>query len=162
MAQNYMGEHARVSHMVDVPQDVSGTFLSERQVAVLRRREAGETTAGIAEALDTTEAGVEQLEENALETIQRAYRTVRVAQSLRSEVRVQAEAGMSVLDVVRELRSAGDLAGVKLGTSESRLHDELVSILDPVLQGNTLTEDVELAIDNEGAVSLAKRSNVVG
>ena len=147
--------------MVEVPQDVAGTLLSERQVAVLKRREAGESTAEIARALDTSVEGVTQLEANALENIQRAYRTVRVAQSIRSDIRVQAEAGMSVLDVVRELRSAGDLAGVKLGTNESRLHDELVSILDPVLEGNTLTEDVELAIDNEGAVSLAKRSSVL-
>lgn len=148
--------------MVEVAQDVAGTLLSERQVAVLTRREAGESTEAIAAELGTSVDGVKQLEANALENIQRAYRTVRIAQSIRSDIRVQAEAGMSVLDVVRELRSAGDLAGVKLGTSESRLHDELVSTLDPVLQGNTLTEDVELAIDNEGAVSLAKRSNVVG
>lgn len=147
--------------MVEVPQDVAGTLLSERQVAVLKRREAGESTEEIANALDTSVDGVTQLEANALENIQQAYRTVRVAQSIRAEVRVQAEAGMAVLDVVRELRSAGDLAGVKLGTNESRLHDELVSILDPVLQGNTLTEDVELTIDNEGGVSLAKRSNVI-
>jgi len=148
--------------MVEVPQDVDGTLLSTRQVAVLKRREAGDAAEEIAAALDTSVEGVRQLEANALENIQRAYRTVRIAQSIRSEVRVQAEAGMEVLDVVRELRSAGDLAGIKLGTSESRLHEELVSTLDPVLQGNTLTEDVELAIDNDGTVSLAKRSSVVG
>jgi transcriptional regulator len=84
-----------------------------------------------------------------------------VAESLRSDVRVQAEAGMTLLDVVRELRSAGDLAGVKLGTKEERLHDELAGVLEPVLQGNTLTEDVELSIDNDGTVDLAKRSQVV-
>lgn len=144
--------------MVEVSQDVSGTFLTERQVAVIRRREDGVPAEEIATALDTTVAGVEQLEETALENIQRAYRTVRVAESLRSDVRVQAEAGMALLDVVRELRSAGDLAGIQLGTTESRLHDELAEILEPVRQNNTLTEDVELAIDNDGAVSLAKRS----
>ncbi|MBS3760381.1 Tfx family DNA-binding protein [Halodesulfurarchaeum sp.] len=147
--------------MVEVSQDVSGTFLTERQVAVIRRREDGATDEEIATALDTTVAGVEQLEETALENIQRAYRTVRVAESLRSDVRVQAEAGMALLDVVRELRSAGDLAGIQLGTTESRLHDELAEILEPVRQNNTLTEDVELAIDNDGAVSLAKRSQSV-
>lgn len=146
--------------MDEVPQDVDGTLLSERQVAILKRREEGQSTEAIASALDTTAEGVEALERSALESIQTAYRTIRVAESLRSEVRVQAEAGMSLLDVVRELRSAGDLAGVKLGTTEQRLHEELSSILDPVLAGNTLAEDVELTIDNEGEVQLAKRSKV--
>ena len=144
--------------MVDVPQDVSGTLLSERQVAVLRMREEGESYDEIAAALDTTPEGVQTLERNALEQIQTAYRTVRVAESLRSEVRVRAEAGMTLLDVVRELRTAGDQVGVQLGSTEQRLHEELSSILEPSLQGNTLLEDVELTIDNDGEIALAKRA----
>lgn len=143
--------------MVEVPQDVSGTLLSERQVAVLKMRQDGQTYEAIAEELDTTPTGVETLEQTALEHIQTAYRTVRVAESLRSRVHVRAEAGMTVLDVVRELRTAGDQVGVKLGDTEQRLHDELSSILEPVLRENALTEDVELTIDNDGAVDLAKR-----
>lgn len=70
---------------------------------------------------------------------------------------MQAEAGMTLLDIVRELRTAGDRVGVKLGSNEERLHDELARILDPVRRDNVLTEAVELTIDNEGAVDLAKR-----
>lgn len=143
--------------MVDVPQDVSGTLLSQRQVAILKLREDGLSSEEIAEELDTTPDGVDTLEGAALEQIQTAYRTVRVAESLRSEVRVQAEAGMTILDVVRELRTAGDQVGVKLGSNEERLHDELARILDPVRRDNVITENVELTIDNEGAVDLAKR-----
>lgn len=144
--------------MVDVPQDVSGTLLSERQVAVLKLREDGAGYDDIAADLDTTVEGVQALERNALEQIQTAYRTVRVAESLRSEVRVRAEAGMTILDVVRELRTAGDQVGVQLGSTEQRLHEELSTILEPTLQGNTLTEDVELTIDNDGGIDLAKRA----
>lgn len=143
--------------MVDVPQDVSGTLLSARQVAILKLREDGLSADAIADELDTTPEGVETLEGSALEQIQTAYRTVRVAESLRSAVRVQAEAGMTLLDVVRELRTAGDQIGVKLGRNEERLHDELARILEPVRRENVLTEDVELTIDNEGGVDLAKR-----
>lgn len=143
--------------MVQVPQDVSGTLLSERQVAVLKMRQDDEPYESIADELETTPEGVQTLEQTALEGIQTAYRTVRVAESLRSEVRVRAEAGMSILDVVRELRTAGDQIGVKLGGNEERLHDELARTLEPVLRETVLTEDVELTIDNEGAVDLAKR-----
>lgn len=143
--------------MVDVPQDVSGTLLSERQVAVLKLRQDEVSTEDIAAELDTTPEGVETLERAALDHIQTAYRTVRVAESLRSTVRVRAEAGMTLLDVVRELRTAGDRVGVKLGTSEQRLHDELATLLEPVLRDNALAEDVELTIDNDGEVDLAKR-----
>ncbi|MGM0398639.1 MAG: Tfx family DNA-binding protein [Halobacteriota archaeon] len=143
--------------MVEVPQDVSGTLLSERQVAVLKMRQDDESYEAIADELDTTPAGVQTLEQTALEHIQTAYRTVRVAESLRSSVHVRAEAGMTLLDVVRELRTAGDQVGVKLGDTEQRLHDELATLLEPVLRDTVLTEDVELTIDNDGAVALAKR-----
>jgi len=144
--------------MVDVPQDVSGTLLSERQVAVLTRREEGASYEAIADELDSTPEGIRTLERSALEHVQTAYRTVRIAQSLRSEVRVRAEAGMTVLDVVRELRTAGDQVGVKLGSSEERLYDDVSNILDPVLRETVLDEDVELTIDNDGTVALAKRA----
>ena len=144
--------------MVDVPQDVSGTLLSERQVAVLERREDGASYETIANELDSTSEGIRTLERSALEQVQTAYRTVRVAQSLRSEVRVRAEAGMTVLDVVRELRTAGDQVGVKLGSSEERLYDEVSNILEPVLRETVLREGVELTIANDGTVDLAKRA----
>lgn len=145
--------------MIEVPQDTEGTLLSDRQVAVLKRREDGESYEAIAAELDSTVEGVQALERNALEQIQTAYRTVRIAQSLRSDVRVRADAGMTLLDIVRELRTAGDQVGVQLGSNEQKLHEELSDILEPVLNGNTLVEDVELTIDNEGEIGLAKRAN---
>ncbi|MFB6114318.1 MAG: hypothetical protein ABEJ58_09495, partial [Halodesulfurarchaeum sp.] len=102
------------------------------------------------------------LEGSAREHIETARRTLRLVQSLDADISVEADAGMRVLDVVRELRSAGDLAGIKLGTTEQRLHDELADILDPVLSGNTLSEDVELRIDNDGGIDLADRSRPQG
>jgi len=141
--------------MVDVHQDVSGSLLSERQVAVLKARDEGRSYADIAAALDTTADAVRVLEESARENVATAYRTVRIAESLEADVRVQADAGMRLFDVVRELRSVGDQIGVKLGSNEERLHDELRSILRDRLQGNVLERDVELTIDPDGEVGLA-------
>lgn len=159
IGQTYKGLSLRAFHMIEVPQDTEGTLLSDRQVAVLKRREEGQSYEAIAAELDSTVEGVQALERNALEQIQTAYRTVRIAQSLRSDVRVRADAGMTLLDIVRELRTAGDQVGVQLGSTEQKLHEELSDVLEPVLEGNMLTEDVELTIDNEGEIGLAKRAN---
>ena len=115
--------------MDDVPQDVAGSLLSERQVSVLRRRTAGESYETIADALETTPEGVRTLEENARRQIDAAYRTVRIAESLPADGRVEVDAGTRLLDVVRLLRSAGDRMGVKLGTTEGTLHETLEDLL---------------------------------
>ena len=142
--------------MEDVPQDVEQSLLSKRQVAVLKERLRGRSYEAIAEDLDSTPEGVMTLERNAQQQIDAAFHTVRIARSLRSDVRVHADAGMRVLDVVRELRTAGDRVGVKLGGKEETLHDELETLLGPALDGGRLTEDVVLAIDNDGGIELAE------
>lgn len=142
--------------MEDVPQDVEGSLLSKRQVAVLKRRLQGQSYDAIAADLDSTPDGVRALEQNAQESIDAAFLTVRVARSLRSDVRIRADDGMRVLDVVRELRSAGDHVGVKLGGKEETLHAEVEDLLGPFLDGNRLTGDVVLTIDNDGNVGLVE------
>lgn len=141
--------------MDDVPRDVAGSLLSERQVSVLRRRIGGESYETIADALETTPEGVRTLEENARRQIDAAYRTVRIAESLRADGRVEVDAGTPLLDVVRLLRSAGDRMGVKLETTEETLHESLADLLGPRVEGNTLTEDVTLTIDDDGRVDVA-------
>ncbi|MFB6113544.1 MAG: hypothetical protein ABEJ58_05515 [Halodesulfurarchaeum sp.] len=142
--------------MDEVPHDVSGTLLSKRQVDVLRRLNRGESHAEIAERLDTTVEGVRALEEQGRENLATAYRTVRIGESLRADVLVEADAGMTVLDVVRELRSAGDRIGVKLGSTEERLHDELADLLADYRDENVLTADVTLEIEEDGCIDLAE------
>lgn len=141
--------------MVEPPYDPAGTFLTERQTVVLERRRAGRTQREIAERLGTSVPNISAIERAARDNVDRARRTVQLADRLASEVWFEREAGTHLRDLVDAVYAAGDDAAVKIPYSDPELAAYLHVELRERFEGRRLTDTVAVGITPEGDVVTA-------
>lgn len=138
--------------MSDAPVDVSGTFLTERQAEVMQLRQQGLTQREIADRLGTSVANVSAVEKSARTNIDRAQRTVSLAQLLQAAGHFAVGEGTDLRDIVDQVYEHGNRAGVKVSYSDRELTSFLRSHLDDCLEGNRLEAATQIGITADGDV----------
>ncbi|MFB6361348.1 MAG: Tfx family DNA-binding protein [Halobacteriales archaeon] len=141
--------------MTDKSDSADETFLTERQVEILRFRTEGLTQREIADRLDTSVPNISAIERAARDNIDRARRTVDLADRIETDVWFRQPAGAHLRDVVDAIYTAGDDAGVKITFSDPELAAYLHVHLRDRLDGRRLTEPVEIGITQDGGVVTA-------
>jgi len=138
--------------MADPPVDVTDTFLTERQAEVLALRNDGLTQREIADRLGTSVANVSGIESSARRNVEAADRTVELARLLRCSVRVSAEPGADLRDLVDDIYALGDASGLRVAYAEPELTTHLHDVLGEVIRERRLTGTVEVGLTAAGEV----------
>jgi Tfx family DNA-binding protein len=141
--------------MPERPADPPDTFLTERQAEILTLRHEGLTQREIADRLDTTVPNISAIEKAARENVERARRTVDLAERIQTDVWFEQDAGAHLRDLVDAIYAAGDDAGVKITFSDPELAAYLHVHLSDRLDGRRLTEPVQFGITPDGGVVTA-------
>ncbi len=141
--------------MPDPAEDADGTFLTERQAEVLALREQGLTQREIGERLGTSVPNISAVERAARDNVERARRTVDLAERIEADVWLEQPAGAHLRDIVDAIYAAGDEVGVKVTFSDPELAAYLHVDLSDHLEGRRLTEPVEVGITPDGGVVTA-------
>jgi Tfx family DNA-binding protein len=128
------------------------TILTERQIEVLELREQGFTQQEVAEEFDTTGSNVSAIERAAEQNIEKARRTLELVRTIRSPVQFSASPGMSFDDLVANVYSHGDEAGIKIAYCRPELYTHLYGVLEECADQNKLMASVDIGITNEGEV----------
>lgn len=135
--------------------DPSETFLTERQAEILELRHEGLTQREIADRLDTSVPNISAIERAARDNVERARRTVELAERIETDVWVEQDAGAHLRDIVDGIYAAGDEADVKITFSDPELAAYLHVDLSDRLEGRRLTGPVEIGITPDGGVVTA-------
>lgn len=135
--------------------DHDETFLTERQAEILELRREGLTQREIADRFETTVPNISAIERAARDNVDRARRTVELAERIETDVWIEREAGAHLRDVVEGIYAAGDQAGVKITFSDPELAAYLHVDLSDRLEGRRLTDRVEIGITPDGGVVTA-------
>ncbi|MFB6173577.1 MAG: Tfx family DNA-binding protein [Halobacteriales archaeon] len=130
------------------------TFLTDRQVEVLRLREAGHTQREVADRIGTTDSNVSAVERAARENVAKARRTLELAQSIRSPGRITVAAGTSFDELVERIYEVGDETGVKIEYARPELYGWLYDKLEAHAEENVVRTAVEVAVTSEGDVTV--------
>jgi len=130
------------------------TVLTDRQVAILERREAGESQAAIAADIETTVANVSAIETAARENVEKAKRTVELARTLRAPVHFTVPSGLSFEDIVDEIYDKGDKAGITIKHSRPELQSILFESLKTHARGDQIETAVEVGIKTDGSIEV--------
>jgi Tfx family DNA-binding protein len=138
--------------MADLPADVSGTFLTERQAEVLALRNDGLTQREIADRLGTSVANVSGVESSARRNVAAAERTLDLARLLECSVRFRVEGGRDLRELVDEVYARGDDADLRIAHAEPELTTRLHDLLGDRIEERRLVEAVEVGITGEGRV----------
>ncbi len=129
-------------------------FLTERQLEVIIRRKRGETLAEIAKALGTTRSNVCAIERAARKNIERAYKTVRLVESLLYESVITVPPGTDLYDIPGLIYRRADELGIKVRLSGPMLLKLIVEHCSERLRNREVLREISIAIDSDGNVSV--------
>jgi|Deesub1362A_J573_1020465.scaffolds.fasta_scaffold00223_60 hypothetical protein len=128
------------------------TFLTKKQIEVLKRRMEGKTLEEIASELGTTKQNISAIERKARENYQKALNTVKLFRSILAPVVVRARAGMKVDDVVRDLYERCDSVNIHLPYDRFELVMLLRKEIGHRIRHSLVVEDFEIRVTKEGDV----------
>ncbi|WP_174589808.1 Tfx family DNA-binding protein [Methanocella conradii] len=130
------------------------SFLTKRQVMVLRLRQAGMTQEEIARRIKTTRANVSLIEKRARENIDRSRETLKEWESIVSPVRVMIKKGTDVIKVPEVVFAEADKSGIHVKSNSLDLITRIKKEKGSIISNRTLTEDMEIDITDAGEVSI--------
>ncbi len=130
------------------------SFLTKRQVMVLRMRQAGLTQEEIARRIKTTRANVSLIEKRARENIGRSRETLKEWESIVSPVRVTVKKGADVINIPELVFAEADKQGIHVKSNSLDLITRIKKEKGSVISNRTLDEDIEIDITDSGEVNI--------
>ena len=128
------------------------SFLTDRQLEVLRLRQQGCSQQDIAERLGTTRSNISILEKRAHQNIARAERTLQQWMMIRAPITCRAKAGTDVFDLPRMIFAAADEKGMRLPVTSLDIVVQLQRRAPRLFKKRALEQDAEIYVTEEGDV----------
>jgi Tfx family DNA-binding protein len=151
-------DNDKVSIFPPVAGGVLDTFLTEKQITVLRLKAQGLTVEDIASILGVSKSNVYSLLRSARKVFEKSLRTVKVYNELMNNVRLVVRKGTSINDLIKILISEADNHNIKipLPTYELvvRLIKDTYGCVD--LISNVINCDLTLNLDSINGVNIIK------
>ena len=128
------------------------TTLTERQVEVLELREQGQTQQEVADQLGTTDSNISSIERAAERNVEKARRTLDLVRTIRSPIQFSVAPGTSFDDLVADVYTHGDEAGIKIAYCRPELYTHLYGVLEECSNENEMETPIDVGISNDGEV----------
>lgn len=130
------------------------SFLTKRQIMVLRLRQSGLTQEEIARRIKTTRANVSLIEKRARENIDRSRETLKEWESIVSPVRVAIKKGTDVIKIPELVFAEADKQGIHVKSNSLDLITRIKKEKGGAISNRTLDEDMEIDITDSGEVNI--------
>lgn len=128
------------------------TFLTKRQVEILRLKAQGRSQTEIARKLGTSRANISALEKTALRNIQKAKKTLELVKIMEAPIRVIIKPNTDLNDAVRTIYAKADEEGTWMSHSFPSLANLIQSAAGGKIKGRMVLQEFEVAITKEGSV----------
>src|SRR5271157_1117307 len=130
------------------------SFLTKRQVMVLRLRQSGLTQDEIARRIKTTRANVSLIEKRARENIDRSKETLKEWESIVSPVRIVVKKGTDVIKIPEMVFADADKTGIHVKANSLDIITRIKKEKGNIISNRTLDEDMEIDITDSGEVNI--------
>jgi len=131
-----------------------GTYLTEKQVRVLKYLASGLSKTEIARRLNVSRATVSAIVKSAESIVERCRRTIELYENLVSTCSARFSPGTPVDRVVEEIYRLADSSGVKIAEKGYELYKHIVTSLKGRVSEGVLRVGVMIAISRSGKVSI--------
>ena len=130
------------------------SFLTKRQLAVLRLRQAGMTQEEIARRIKTTRANISLIEKRARENVERSKETIREWNSVISPVRITVKKGTDVMTIPELVFAEADKASIHVKCDSIGLITLIKKEKSNSITNRIVDEPFEIDIANSGDVAV--------
>jgi Tfx family DNA-binding protein len=138
----------------DETEEALDSFLTTRQLEVLKLREQGRSQQEVAEILGTTRSNVSILEKRAHSNIARAERTLQQWMMIRAPIFLRIAAGTDVFALPAMIFQEADRRSMQLPTTSLDIIVQLRRRAPNIFRKRSLSRDVDLYVTAEGELLL--------
>lgn len=130
------------------------SFLTETQTKVLKLKSKGLSQSEIAEKLDTSRSNICSLEKRAKQNIQRAEKTLDLAEKIQSPISVKIHVDEDILDAAKRLFSKADEAEIHVNSDTPEIMSKIRNKAEDKLEGRRAIEEIKLSLSSDGEVNV--------
>jgi Tfx family DNA-binding protein len=132
----------------------SATFLTDRQVEILKMKKKGMTQADIAKIERTTRGNICIIEKTALRNVERANNTIKLYKTLEAPVWLTIPVGTDLLDVPKMVFKAADKKRVKISIDSAMIIVKLKTQVPYKMHGRLITNEIDISADQHGNLTI--------
>jgi HTH-type transcriptional regulator, fmd operon transcriptional regulator len=132
----------------------SATFLTDRQVEILKMKKKGMTQADIAKIEKTTRGNICIIEKTALRNVERATNTIKLYKTLEAPVWLTIAVGTDLLDVPKMVFKAADKKRVKISIDSAMIIVKLKTQVPYKMHGRLITNEIDISADQHGNLTI--------
>ena len=145
----------------DKEETTSHSFLTPRQISVLKLREEGLSQQEIAEMLGTTRSNVSILEKRALQNVERARDTLRDWMAIKAPISIKVQKGTDVFEIPGQIFKEADKMGLRIPLSSVDLITKLRTEAVHAFRGRMVSQEIEIFVSENGEVLVQVAKNQV-
>ena len=135
------------------------SFLTPRQISVLRLRREGLSQQEVAEMLGTTRSNVSILEKRALQNVERARATIRDWMAIKAPISIKVQKGTDVFDIPGQIFKEADKIGLRVPLSSVDLIAKLKVEVTHAFRGRIICQEIEIFVSENGEVLVQEAKN---
>lgn len=128
------------------------TYLTGRQLQIMKLRQSGSTTEEIAREIGTTRQNVIILEKRAHRNLDRAIRTLNAVREMMISTDFELKEGTHMLDAVREIVSRADQSGIRLNDNLIGIMTKFKVAMENDLRGGRIRRSITVMMFHDGRI----------
>lgn len=130
----------------------NNTYLTGRQLQIMKLRQGGSTTEQIAREIGTTRQNVIILEKRAHRNLDRAIRTLNAVREMMISIDFDLREGTHMLDAVKEIVSRADQSGIKLKDNLIGIMTKFKVAMENDLREGTTRRSITVMLFHDGRI----------
>lgn len=128
------------------------SFLTDRQIKVLKLRRQGSSQQEVAEIMGTTRSNISIMEKRAHQNIARAKTTLRQWLAIQAPINLRIAAGTDVFEIPNKIFEAADKRDLHLPVTSLDIIDQLRREAPLLLRRRALPKDMDIYVTEEGVL----------
>lgn len=142
----------------DELKDDASSFLTERQLEVLKLRHKGRSQQEIADIMGTTRSNISILEKRAHQNIARAQNTLRQWMTIQAPISLKVTAGTDVFDIPARIFQAADRMYIQLPATSLDIIVQLRRRAPELFKKRDLLQDIDIYVTEDGELIVQEPS----
>jgi HTH-type transcriptional regulator, fmd operon transcriptional regulator len=142
----------------DQLKDDATSFLTERQIEVLKLRSKGRSQQDVANVMGTTRSNISILEKRAHQNISRAKTTLRQWMTIQAPISLKITAGTDVFDIPARIFQAADRMSIQLPATSLDIIVQLRREAPELFKKRSLLQNIEIYVTEDGELIVQEPS----
>ena len=118
------------------------TFLTDKQIAILKMKKKGMSQADIARSKKTTRGNICSIEKTALRNIERANNTIKFYKALEAPISLTIPVGTDLYDIPKKIFTAADKKRIKISVDAAMIVVKLKTQAPYKMRGRLITRGI--------------------